>query len=188
MKNLNKLTLKEFEQYNELLNEKDIDVFSIMELFGVKNPETLSVEEYTKIWEQISSMSLSLKGVKREYNINGKRFKADLNIHNLTAGQFIDLQNYMKNYKLHEVLSIFLIPMYKSKFLWKTHNYNDGYDILEVQEYLHNNMEIGEANELAAFFLKISEDLLKIIVNYSQKKLMKMRQKRIKELEKKLIK
>lgn len=185
MKDINELTLKEFEQYSELLkDEQDTDIFGIMELFGIDHPENLPTDKFTHCWDMIKTMSLSMNGVKKTYNIKGKRFKPQLNILKLKAGQFIDLQNYLKNYKLHEVLSIFLIPQYKTKLFgtWKTYNYNDGYDLLNIQEFLYENMLIGEASELAAFFLRNSQHMLKVIANCSERKLIKMRIKKLKEL------
>lgn len=184
-RDLNELTLREFEKYSEMLkDENETDIFGIMELFGIDHPESLPTDKFGMYWDRIKTMSLSIKGVKKVYNINGKRFKAQLNILNLKAGQFIDLQNYLKNYKLHEVLSIFLIPQYKTKWFgkWSTYNYNDGYDLLQIQEYLYENMLIGEASELAAFFLRNSQIMLKTIANCSEKKLIKMKIKKLKEL------
>lgn len=185
LKDINSLTLREFELYTEMLkDENDTDIFGIMELFGIKEPENLPTDKFTMYWDRIKTMSLSMNGIKTTYIINGKRFKAQLNILNLKAGQFIDLQNYLKNYKLHEVLSIFLIPQYKTKWFgkWSTYDYNNGYDLLQIQEYLYENMLIGEASELAAFFLKNSQIMLKTIANCSERKLIKMKIKKLKEL------
>ena len=52
------------------------------------------------------------------------------------------------------------------------------YDVIEVQDYLYNNMKIGEANELAAFFLQISISLLKIMTNFSEMKLWRLMKKK----------
>ena len=178
MKNLNDLTIKEYNDYSILLDEGKADgnpdIFGIMEIFGIKNPDKLSFNDFQEKWDNIKNMSLSLNRPKTIYNINGKLFKPQLKILNLTAGQFIDLQNYLKNYKIHQVLSVFMIPTKKNIFgIEKSLKYGE-YDVIEVQDYLYNNMKIGEANELAAFFLQISITLLKIMTNFSEVKLWRM--------------
>ena len=182
MKNLNDLTIKEYNDYATLLDEGkadgNVDIFSIMEIFGIKNPDKLNYNDFQEKWDKIKSMSLSLDRPKTIYNINGRLFKPQLKVLNLTAGQFIDLQNYLKNYKLHQVLSVFMMPTKKNIFgKEKSLKYGD-YDVIEVQDYLYNNMKIGEANELAAFFLQISITLLKIMNNFSEMKLWRMIKKK----------
>lgn len=178
MKNINDLTIKEYEQYAKLIDEGkvdgNVDIFSIMEIFGIKEPEKLNFNDFQEKWDNIKNMSLSLNPPKSIYKINGKYFKPELKILNLNAAQFIDLQNYLKDYKLHQVLSIFMLPTKKNIFgREKSLKYGE-YDIIEVQDYLYNNMKIGEANELAAFFLRISTTLLKIMSNFSEMKLWRM--------------
>lgn len=184
MKHLNDFTLKEFQEYTQLIGEKKPDVFSIMELFGIKDSYDLPNDKFQKYWKQINSMELSTKGLKRIYKINGMRFEAQLEILSLSAGQFIDLQNYISNFKLEQVLSVFMLPQYKKGIVWKTHKYNDGYDPLKIQEFLFNNMKISEASALSAFFLTISKNLLEIMKDSSERKLMKMRKQRLKTSQK----
>ena len=120
MKNLNDLTIKEYNDYATLLDEGkadgNVDIFSIMEIFDIKNPDKLNFNDFQEKWDKIKSMSLSLGKPKTIYNINGRWFKPQLKVLNLTAGQFIDLQNYLKNYKLHQVLSVFMMPTKKNIF------------------------------------------------------------------------
>lgn len=182
MKNINDLTIKEYEQYAKLIDEGkvdgNVDIFSIMEIFGIKEPEKLNFNDFQEKWDNIKNMSLSLNPPKSIYKINGKYFKPELKILNLNAAQFIDLQNYLKDYKLHQVLSIFMLPTKKNIFgKEKSLKYGE-YDIIEVQDYLYNNMKIGEANELAAFFLRISTTLLKIMSNFSEMRLWRMIKKK----------
>lgn len=184
IKHINDFTIKEFKQYSELLNDKEPDVFSIMELFGIEHPEDLKMDKYQEVWKNIQSQSLSMRGVKKVYNINGKRYAATLNILKLNAGQFIDFQNYMSKFQIEQVLSVFLIPQYRKGFTWHTHKYGDSYDVLEVQKDLFENMKMGEANELSAFFLKSSISLLEVMKDCSEKKLVKMKQKKIKQFNK----
>jgi hypothetical protein len=165
IKDLNSLTIKEFELYSELIGDEqsEPDVYGIFELFGL-DASGMVYDDFYKKLKEIQSMRLSTKGVKKVYTINGRRFKASLNPIKLSAGQFIDFQSYLSSgAKLQSILSVFLIPQDKSWFLGKyiTKKYNTGYDIFEVQTYLYENMRIGDASELSAFFLTWSNKLLK---------------------------
>jgi hypothetical protein len=172
-KHLSELTLREFEKYQELLKEEVQDTFSILELFGF-DVDKLDISEMKQAEIEIAGMQLPNNGVKTIYKIAGTRFKAHLNLTTLKASQFIDFQTYVANFKLQEVLSVFLIPQKKNWYgKWYTHKYNDGYDIFEIQEFLYNNFTIGEANELSAFFFTQSSDLLKVMKDYLAKKEMK---------------
>lgn len=191
MRNLNDFTIKEFNEFKELIEDSTNNqpiVFDILTLFGVKDSYNLPFGEFEDKWREIQNMTLSTRGTQTIYKINGRRFKPCLDILKLSAGQFIDLQTYMVNFKIEECLSVILIPQYRSKlFGWSTYNYADGYDPIEVQEFLLNNMKIGQASELSAFFLKSSGELLKTMTQFSTKKLAKMRLKELKKREKQLL-
>ena len=188
IKDLNSLTIKEFELYSELIGDEqsEPDVYGIFELFGL-DASGMVYDDFYKKLKEIQSMRLSTKGVKKVYTINGRRFKASLNPIKLSAGQFIDFQSYLSSgAKLQSILSVFLIPQDKSWFLGKyiTKKYNTGYDIFEVQTYLYENMRIGDASELSAFFLTWSNKLLKTMRDYSAKKLAMMKYKQFKKQQK----
>lgn len=187
MRNINDFTIKEYYQFMELVNDNN-DVFGLLELFGINNPGELPIDKFNSYIDNIKSQTLSMKGIKREYKINGKKYKPTLNILKLKAGQFIDLQHYMQNFKIEEVLSVFMLPQKNKKFLGQTkyHNYNDGYDPLKVKEEIYNHFSIGEANELSAFFLNSSIKLLKTMGGFLNKKKVKERLKLLKENKKKI--
>lgn len=182
MKDINELTIKEFNKYTEYLEDKDNpDIYGIFELFG-EDANKMNYLDFEKKWKKIQNMTLSTKGVKRVYKIGNKEFKACLNPSKLKAGQFVDFQNFIKNNAgIEVILSVFLLPIEKKWFIKKVKNYNDGYDLLEVQEYLLNNFKIGEANELSNFFLHLSIDLLTTTKAYLIKKKMKMKLKNLKK-------
>lgn len=183
MKHLKDLTIKEFGIYNELINMDEPDIFGIFELFGL-DAKDMPMDKFQKQWTKIQQMVLIPKGVERVYTIKGKRFKVNLNHLKLSAGQFIDFQTYMKEFKLEEILSVFMIPQYRKCGRWRTHKYNDGYDIVELQDFLLNNMTIGDAQNLSSFFFNSSMKLLEIMKGFLEKKEWKAMKKREKRLRK----
>jgi hypothetical protein len=86
----------------------------------------------------------------------------------------------MRDFKLEEVLSVFLIPQYRKWGKWHTYKYNSGYDVIKVQENLYNHMKIGDAQELSNFFLKSSVKLLGLMKGFLEKKQVKEKKKHLK--------
>lgn len=109
--------------------------------------------------------------VATKYVLGGSHFNVMLNIEEMTAAQFIDYQNYIKDIdkNIVQLLSIFLIP--------KGHKYNDGYDMVEVQKAIRDNLCIIDASAMAAFFLEWYNGLLTATVRCLTKRMKKMMKK-----------
>jgi hypothetical protein len=176
MKQLSELTIKEFERYKGMLELEEPDIFGILNLFGLE-ATNLSLDEFELSWQEIQNMYLPKMPLKKVYKIGGKRYKANLNHLKVKAGQFIDFQGYMKDFKLDKVLSVFLIPQSKKGFRWVTPKYNEGYDMAEVQKHLYENMKMADANQLSDFFLTSSIESYKVMKMCLDKKRYKMMKK-----------
>ena len=89
-----------------------------------------------------------IPGVCRSYQMGGFVLLPCTDIRKITAGQYIDFQTFSqdKANKTVELLSCFLIP--------RGHDYNEGYDILDVHNALREEMSVAEALALLAFFFK----------------------------------
>lgn len=170
MKTLNDLTIREFYEFQELIKDEEPDIYSIFELFG-KDASNMNFDVFNQEWLRIKSMKVDKKGVHLHYKVKGRRFKSCLNPFTIKAGQFIDLQYIMSNgAKIEDILSIFLLPQKKTLLGYKTLKYNSGYDILEVRKFLLDNFTIGDAQALSAFFLNLSNKVLKVSIQYLEKK------------------
>ena len=177
MKQLSEFTIKEFSQYQELLEEETPDQYAILELFGY-DIDKMSIKELKRAQYEIQSQTLKPKGTSLTYKIGDMKFKANLNMTNITASQFIDLQTYVQNFKLQEVLSVFLIPMRRNWYGgWVAQKYNTDYNIFDIQDFLFNNFTIGSANDLSNSFFLQSQSLLKVMKDYLEKKEKKMKLK-----------
>lgn len=66
----------------------------------------------------------------------------------LTTAQYIDFQTFAPaaDEKLVELLSVLLVP--------EGHPYNDGYDVVEVQNAIREHLSVADALALSAFFFK----------------------------------
>jgi hypothetical protein len=183
LKNINDFTIKEYQEYTNLLKNDD-SIFDILAMHGIENSYELDNNTFTKYRQEAASMQLKNVGTKLIYQIGNQKYKACLNLTKIKAAQFIDFQGYMSDYKLEQVLSVFLIPIKKS-ILGKqiANKYNDNYDVLEVQNNIFNNMKMIDANSLASFFLTSSINLLEVKKAYSEKQMMKMKIKEMKKLK-----
>lgn len=181
LKELKDFTIKEFEQYQELLQEDILDEAAILELFGV-DINKLSISEFRDASNKIKSMSMSTK-LKKYYVIKGVRYKPTLNLMKVNAAQFIDFQSYMKDFKIENVLSVFMIPQIKTWYGWKDGKYNTGYNPIDVISDIYNEFKMSDAKVLSDFFLSQSTSLLKIMKDYLTKKMYLKKKKQIKALK-----
>ena len=94
--------------------------------------------------------SPNMKMVLPDYKITVMKDVTNINI-----AQYVDFQHFatlpMRD-GIDKILSIFLIPEGKT--------YNNGYDILDLQKQLRENLSFRMAQGLLAFFLKRSAKLL----------------------------
>lgn len=75
------------------------------------------------------------------------RLKPTADFRKVTAAQYIDFQTFAPegDARFVELLSVFLVPEGKA--------YNDGYDVLEVQDAIRADLTVLDALALSAFFL-----------------------------------
>ena len=71
------------------------------------------------------------KAPETEYTIAGDKYTVQLNIRQMTAAQYIDFQNFYKDYQKNfkYIFLCFLIP--------KGKKYNEGYDLIELADKLY---------------------------------------------------
>lgn len=84
--------------------------------------------------------------IMKEYRLGGLTLIPVTDIRKMTTAQFIDFQTYIQVPDKHDIdiLSVFLIP--------KGCKYNDGYDIMDVQAAIRDNLSLVLAQDLRAFF------------------------------------
>lgn len=111
------------------------------------------------------------KIVATKYKLGKYEFETMMNIQDMTVSQYIDYQTFVKDTDkyLVELISIFLIP--------KGKKYNEGYDIIDVQKVIKENLCIVDALSLAGFFLLWYQSLMKATLNSLIRRLKKMKRK-----------
>lgn len=176
--NYNDLTVGKYQEIRALLNGGVVDEYStniqlVSILSDMTEDEVLSLEltQYKALNQKLSFLLQEppKRMIANVYKIGGYELETMLAIDKMSVAQYVDYQTFVKDTDkfLVEMLSIFLIP--------KGHKYNDGYDIIEVQKAIRDNLSIVDAMSLSAFFLLWSQSLMKATLTSLTKKAKKMK-------------
>ena len=169
--------------------EKDLAVIAV--LLDVTEDEVykLKPEEVYELQQQLKFLSKPARDAKKKFKklkIADKTYRIVSKLDELNIGQYVDFQfNWNKDYltNLPQILSIFLIP--------EGCKYNEGYDIVEVQQAIKDNLSIEAALNIAFFLRRKSVDLIKSRLLYFRLVLwvmkMKMKDKKLRKQMKELI-
>ena len=131
MKDWKDITLKKFYQIQDLLEEPDeYTTFNLLDLIYDIDSANMTIQEIAKYNNALDFINkeVPVVNLKDKYEINGTIYNSNYNLSMVTAAQFVDYQNYIKDNKWEDFLSVFFIP--------EGHKYNDGYDLNKVKEDL----------------------------------------------------
>ena len=95
----------------------------------------------------------------RLYIVGDWQLVPTLDYRKMETAQYVDFQTFAPMVETHmaELLSCLLVPV--------GCRYNEGYDILEVQQALKDNLSVTDALSLSAFFLTRYRDLIEDSLN-----------------------
>ena len=102
-----------------------------------------------------------IPGVSRSYPIGGFVLLPVTDMRKITTAQYIDFQTFSKDkeHNIVEMLSCFLVP--------RGHDYNEGYDILDVHNAIREELSVAEVLALLAFFFKSWATSIRDTLSYS---------------------
>lgn len=186
--NWDEITWKEYEQIEQILSAdipndfKTVHIVSILTGMPVNQVENMQVTEFQKLLPHLEFLQTEPETHyhKFEYTINDREYVFKGKLEDITTAMYIDYSTYMKdeNKDVVKLMSVFLIP--------KGHDYNDGYDMEQVQS------DIGDMCWLdvraAAFFFRIQLAAYMLILKSSLQKTLKKTMKGKTRAEKKEIK
>lgn len=131
-------------------NELNLHVLSILTDMTVDQLLDLKVPEFRAMMDRAGFLCTAPRPseVARQYRFGDLVLVPVTDVRKMTAAQYIDFQNFSNagEGRQAELLSCFLVP--------KGMKYNDGYDILEVQQAIRDFMPVTVALGLLAFFLR----------------------------------
>lgn len=128
--NWSNITLKKYLQIQDILSvEDDYTLFNLIDVIYDVDSQSLPISEVKKYDISFMGNKIPKAKLKDKYTLNGTTYKSNLDLTKVTAAQFIDYQNYIKEQPLcyEKLLSVFFIPKGCEK-------YNTGYDISKVQQ------------------------------------------------------
>lgn len=179
--NYNRLTLGQYQEIQEISKDEsleDIDrqVQILSVLTGVAEEEILHlpITEYKELVVKagfLNPENINYHPIAKKYIVGKWELIPTMDYRKIETGQYIDFQTYAPDLDryLVEFLSVILVP--------KGHRYNDGYDILEVQKAIREEMSVSDGVSLAGFFLTWCEKSIKDSLNYSRRMAMGIKDK-----------
>lgn len=174
--NYNRLTIGQHIEIqeiarNETLEDIDRQVQILSVLTGTAEDELLHlpIHEYKELVVKAEFLNpenlknISVHPVAKRYLVGGFELVPVRDYRKLETGQYIDFQTYAPDLDkfLVEFLSVILVP--------KGHRYNEGYDILEVQRAIREEMSVTDGVSIAGFFLTLCRTSIKDSLNFSKR-------------------
>lgn len=179
--NYNKLTIGRYMEIqaiskDESLEEIDKQVQILSVLTGEAEEELLHlpITEYKELVARsafLNPENINYHPVAKKYIVGGFELFPVRDFRKLEACQYIDFQTYAPDLDNHlvEFLSVILVP--------KEHRYNEGYDILDVQKAIREEMSVSDGISVAAFFLTWCRKSIQDSLNYSKREAMGIKDK-----------
>lgn len=178
--NYNKLSIGKFRELQniDLQGMEDIDIqvsiISILNDMAEDDVINLPLPEYKKLAQATRFLSVPpqpLNTIPKKIVIGNREFYVVDDIRKMTAGQYIDYQNYLSHKSedyLPHILSCFVIP--------KGEKYGDS-DISEIIDLFNKELSIITALSISSFFLRKWESLTKATLTYLAWKMKRMMKK-----------
>ena len=179
--NYNRLTLGQYMEIQEISRneslediDKQVQILSI--LTGVAEDELLHlpIQEYKELVVKsgfLNPDNINYHPIAKKYILGKFELIPCRDFRKIETCQYIDFQTYAPDLDkfLVEFLSVILVP--------KGHRYNEGYDILEVQKAIREEMSVSDGVSVAAFFLTWCRKSILDSLNYSKREAMGIKDK-----------
>lgn len=183
--NYRNLPIGKYMEIYKLYQDADIDaleqqVKTIAILTDISEDEVLSlpIMEYRELAAKTKYLEKKYDGnmvVAKSYKVAGFELIPVKDISKITTAQYVDYQTFSNEgeERIVETLSTLLVP--------KGKKYNDGYDIIEVQQAIRENLSVADVLALSAFFLTKWVKSIKDFQTYSIKEIQKISDKQMRE-------
>lgn len=166
-KNWNDVTVEQYYKIADLVKEEDeYTVFNLIDILWGIDSSKLPAKDLSKYADKLQFLNKDVPKValKKHYTFNNRKYDSSCDLTSMSTAQFIDYNNFLKGGKYEEILSVFFIP--------EGHQYNDGYDIKQVQNDLLQ-MKITDCMAAAFFFKRQLKVFCHLFQTYLIKKMKK---------------
>lgn len=171
--NYRRLPIGKYEEICRLCKDEELDeldrqvkIISVLSDLSEDEILNLPIVEYKEMAERTKFLNEMTERdaarIASSYNVGGFKLVPVTDVRKITTAQYIDFQEYAKggDENLVEVLSCMLVP--------KGMKYNNGYDVVDVQQAIRENMSVSDVLALTAFFLASYRKLTRDFLNYSK--------------------
>ena len=170
---LNEIPLSSFVKW-EQSEKSEIDLIQIF--CNIPDAKKIPISEYKEIVLLLSDVLNSNPALVKTFKYKDIDFGFIPKLDSITGGEFIDLENYMKEPETwHKAMSILYRPITTRKKNWFDKSDHDFYDIESYTEAHDFFIDAPAEYYLGAtvFFYNLGNDLLNAMTNYSLKILKK---------------
>lgn len=183
--NWDSITIEKYYNIKDILDdETDDDITKNVKLVAVitdKDEDDVWNMDLTQAGEYISRLQFLNKfelpkNPNMKFNLPGYQLKVMKDVTKINVAQYVDFQNFIKmplREGMEKILSIFLIP--------EECKYNEGYDIIDLQKVIRENMSFRVAEGLLSFFLTRYGRSLVHSLTYCKHQMKKMKDKEMME-------
>ena len=173
------LSWKEYNQLEQILladipeTYKTVNIIALLSNKTVDEIESIPISEFQKLLPALEFLKTEPETHyhKYQYTINDREYNFKGKLDEITTAQYLDYRSYMdeENKDVVKLLSAFLIPV--------GHDYNDGYDMQQVQSDIEDMcwLDVRAAAfffrlQLAAYILTLKSSLRKTMKTAKAKK------------------
>lgn len=179
--NYNKLTLGKYLEIQEVSRneslediDKQVQILSILTGMAEEEILHLPIMDYKELVAKsafLNPENISYHPIAKRYLVGGFELIPVKDFRKIETCQYIDFQTYAPDLDkyLVEFLSVILVP--------KGHRYNEGYDILQVQKAIREEMSVSDGVSIAGFFLTWCRRSIQDSLNYSKQEAMRIKDK-----------
>lgn len=181
--NWSDITLRQFNKLQDIFEVQDsYTVCNIIDLIWGIDSSNLPLNQFIEYKEKLEFLKqpiTPIKNIPLKITVNNRTYNTNVNLTEIKVAQYIDYQNYCKNPKYNELLSVFIIP--------EGHNYNDGYDLQQVKEDILD-LPIDLVYGINFFFLQFYLEFIRTFLYFFKKELktMNLTQEKKKQIQKEL--
>ena len=170
---LEEITLEKYQEYSKLIKDnpdseftrqKTIEIFCGVDL---KSLLQISISDVNSISEHLNNLFTAKPDLSIEIDINGTRFGFIPNLEQMSYGEFIDLDEYLKDVSTwHNALAVLYRPITnRLKQLYSIEQYETSEKYAEQMKQLPFSIAYGAV----LFFYDLRNELLSVSMDYLEK-------------------
>lgn len=190
IKNWNEMDLSHYKRLFEIIrkdweNELDMNLAMVSVLSDIPI-EDITNMEVNKLQEFINNLKFietpyKPKTPETTYNIGNKEYKVFFNVNKMTASQYIDFQNFYKQYDdfMSNLAACFLLPNGKK--------YGEDYDPIDEAEFLNTHLTIDIFSDIMFFFVNLLQVSTLSTLHSSEREMKKRLRKTKDKLERRKL-